>query len=123
MKMLRLMAVAFGLLFVVDLARPVSAQEAKGGSEFVTVMGEIDDTAKGEYNKNVRAVGSGLKALGMGLAVVGAGLGIGLAAKAAVESYARQPEMQGPIFVAFLIGAALIEGVAFAAIIFSGFVL
>lgn len=56
-------------------------------------------------------------AVGAGLAVIGAGLGIGLLAKAALESIARQPEMAGKIQINMIIAAALIEGVAFFAVI------
>ena len=55
--------------------------------------------------------------IGAGLAVIGAGLGIGLLAKAAVESVARQPESSGTIQVLMIIAAALIEGLAFFAVI------
>ena len=53
----------------------------------------------------------------LGLAVIGAGLGIGLLAKGAVESVARQPEASGTIQVLMIIAAALIEGLAFFAVI------
>ena len=55
-------------------------------------------------------------AIGAGLAVVGAAIGIGLLAKGAVESIARQPESAGTIQVAMIIAAALIEGLAFYAV-------
>lgn len=55
--------------------------------------------------------------IGAGLAVIGAGLGIGLLAKGAVESVARQPEASGTIQVLMIIAAALIEGLAFFAVI------
>lgn len=55
-------------------------------------------------------------AIAGGLAVLGAGLGIGMLAKGAVESTARQPEMAGDILVKMILAAALIEGVAFYAV-------
>ncbi len=58
-----------------------------------------------------------LKAIGCGLAIIGAGLGIGLIGKGAVESMARQPEISGTIQTAMIISAALIEGVAFFALL------
>lgn len=61
-------------------------------------------------------------ALGAGLAVLGAGLGIGRIGGSACESMARQPEMAGQIQTAMIIAAALIEGAAFAAILFTFFV-
>jgi F-type H+-transporting ATPase subunit c len=55
--------------------------------------------------------------IGAGLAVIGAGLGIGMLAKGAVEAVARQPESSGTIQVLMIIAAALIEGLAFFAVI------
>ncbi len=58
-----------------------------------------------------------LKAIGAGLAIIGVGIGIGLIGKGAVESMARQPEMSATIQTAMIIAAALIEGVAFFALL------
>ncbi len=55
--------------------------------------------------------------IGAGIAVIGAGLGIGKLASAALESMGRQPEAAGPIRTAMIIAAALIEGVAFFALV------
>jgi F-type H+-transporting ATPase subunit c len=55
--------------------------------------------------------------IGAGLAVIGASIGIGMLAKGAVESVARQPESAGTIQVLMIIAAALIEGLAFFAVI------
>ena len=63
-----------------------------------------------------------LKAIGAGLAVLGAGLGIGRIGGSAVESMARQPEVAGQVQTAMIIAAALIEGAAFAAILFTFFI-
>mgnify|MGYP000273019835 CR=1 FL=1 len=57
--------------------------------------------------------------LGAGLATVGAGIGIGQIGKGAVEAIARQPEAVGDIRSNMIIAAALIEGVAFFAIVVS----
>lgn len=56
-------------------------------------------------------------AVGAGLAIIGAGLGIGKIGGSAVESMARQPEMQGRIFTSMIIAAALVEGAAFFALV------
>ena len=56
-------------------------------------------------------------ALGAGLAIVGAGLGIGRIAAAACDSSARQPEVAGRAFTTMLISCAMIEGVAFFAVL------
>jgi F-type H+-transporting ATPase subunit c len=57
-----------------------------------------------------------LKLVGAGLVVIGAGLGIGKIGAAALEGMARQPEQAGKLQTAMLIAAALVEGVAFAAL-------
>ena len=54
-----------------------------------------------------------LAAIGAGLVTLGAGLGIGKIAGSAMEGIARQPEATSKIQTAMIIGAALIEGVAF----------
>lgn len=54
--------------------------------------------------------------VGAGLILIGAGLGIGRIGSSAMEAIARQPEASGKIQVAMIIAAALIEGLAFAAL-------
>ncbi len=61
--------------------------------------------------------------LGAGIAAIGAGIGIGQIGKGAVEAIARQPEAVGDIRANMIIAAALIEGVAFFAIVISLLVL
>lgn len=56
-------------------------------------------------------------ALGAGIAVIGAGLGIGRIGGEAIEAMARQPEKIGDLRSSMIIAAALIEGVAFLAVI------
>ena len=55
--------------------------------------------------------------LGAGLAVIGAGLGIGKIGQAALESTGRQPAVAGDARTTMIIAAALVEGVAFFAIV------
>jgi F-type H+-transporting ATPase subunit c len=55
--------------------------------------------------------------LGAGLAAIGAGLGIGKIGGSAMEAIARQPEASGDIRSNMIVSAALIEGVAFFAVI------
>jgi F-type H+-transporting ATPase subunit c len=57
--------------------------------------------------------------IGAGIAAIGAGIGIGQIGRGAVESIARQPEAVGDIRSNMIIAAALIEGVAFFAIVIS----
>lgn len=56
-------------------------------------------------------------ALGAGLAVIGAGLGIGRIGGQAMDAMARQPEKIGDLRSSMIIAAALVEGVAFLAVI------
>ncbi|HEY6907517.1 MAG TPA: ATP synthase F0 subunit C [Ignavibacteriaceae bacterium] len=55
--------------------------------------------------------------IGAGIAVIGAGLGIGKLAGSALEAMGRQPEAAGAIRTAMIIAAALIEGIAFFALV------
>ncbi len=62
----------------------------------------------------VAKMGAGI---GAGIAAVGAGIGIGRIGGSAMESIARQPEAVGDIRTNMIVAAALIEGVAFFAIV------
>ncbi|MBR4267645.1 MAG: ATP synthase F0 subunit C [Bacteroidales bacterium] len=55
--------------------------------------------------------------IGAGLGVIGAGIGIGKIGSSAMEAIARQPESVGDIRSNMIIAAALVEGVAFFAIV------
>ena len=55
--------------------------------------------------------------IGAGLGVIGAGIGIGKIGASAMEAIARQPESVGDIRSNMSIAAALVEGVAFFAIV------
>jgi len=55
--------------------------------------------------------------MGAGIAAIGAGIGIGRIGGSAMESIARQPESAGDIRSNMIVAAALIEGVAFFAIV------
>ena len=67
------------------------------------------------------AAGAGIgkmgAAIGAGLAAIGAGMGIGKIGASAMEAIARQPEASGDIRSNMIVSAALIEGVAFFAVI------
>ena len=56
-------------------------------------------------------------AVGAGLAAIGAGLGIGKIGGQAMDAMARQPEKINDLRSNMIVAAALIEGVAFFAII------
>ncbi len=55
--------------------------------------------------------------IGAGISVLGASFGIGKIGAAALESIARQPESAGDIRSNMIVSAALIEGVAFFAVV------
>ncbi|MGV8092890.1 MAG: ATP synthase F0 subunit C [Mangrovibacterium sp.] len=65
-------------------------------------------------------IGAGL---GAGLAAVGAGMGIGRIGASAMEAIARQPEASGDIRSNMIVSAALVEGVAFFAVIICALIL
>ena len=56
-------------------------------------------------------------AIGAGLVAIGAGIGIGRIGGQAMDAMARQPEKVGDLRSSMIIAAALIEGVAFLAVI------
>ena len=62
-------------------------------------------------------------AFGAGLAAIGAGMGIGRIGASAMEAIARQPEASGDIRSNMIVSAALIEGVAFFAVIICALVI
>ena len=55
--------------------------------------------------------------MGAGLAAIGAGIGIGRIGGSAMDAIARQPEALGDIRSNMIVAAALVEGVAFFAIV------
>ena len=56
-------------------------------------------------------------AVGAGLAAIGADIGIGRIGGQAMDVMARQPEKMGELRSSMIIAAALVEGVAFFAVI------
>ncbi len=63
---------------------------------------------------SIAKLGAGI---GAGISAVGAGIGIGKIGGSALEAIARQPEASGDIRSNMIIAAALVEGVAFFAIV------
>ncbi len=70
---------------------------------------------------NMSNAGMGLSevgaAIGAGIVAIGAAMGIGRIGSSAMEAIARQPEASGDIRSSMIVAAALIEGVAFLALI------
>jgi F-type H+-transporting ATPase subunit c len=73
---------------------------------------KIDNEAPGSFRGPGIAIG-----LGAGITLIGAGWGFGRIGAAALESMARQPEVQGRIFTTMLLIAALLEGATFFSLI------
>ena len=65
-------------------------------------------------NMAIAKLGAGI---GAGIAAIGAGIGIGRIGGSAMDAIARQPEAVGDIRSNMIVAAALIEGVAFFAIV------
>ena len=61
--------------------------------------------------------GRGMAGFGAGVALIGAGWGFGRIGAAALESMARQPEVQARLFTTMLLIAALLEGATFFSLI------
>lgn len=74
----------------------------------------------GNVGVGLAEIGAGF---GAGLAAVGAGIGIGRIGAGAMEAIARQPEASGDIRSNMIVSAALIEGVAFFAVIICALIL
>ena len=62
---------------------------------------------------------TGIAAIGAGLAAIGAGIGVGLIGGNAMQAIARQPEALNDIRSNMILAAALVEGAAIIAMIFS----
>jgi F-type H+-transporting ATPase subunit c len=71
-----------------------------------------DTSAQGAFRGTALGVG-----LGAAITMIGAGWGFGRIGAAALESMARQPEVQGRLFTTMLLIAALLEGATFFALI------
>jgi F-type H+-transporting ATPase subunit c len=63
------------------------------------------------------ALGKAAAGIGASIAAIAAGIGIGKIGSAAMEAIARQPEAAGDIRSSMIVSAALIEGVAFFAVV------
>ncbi|HWE37028.1 MAG TPA: ATP synthase F0 subunit C [Isosphaeraceae bacterium] len=100
MKPLKSVALAVALFALAQA--PASAQETGGAPP--TGAAATAPATSSSYLFDLRSVA-------VGLVIIGAGYGIGILARAAVESQARQPEMAGRIQTTMIIAAALIEGV------------
>src|SRR5437870_2210969 len=88
-------------------------------------FGQVDEKKHKQDIENIeahsKAPGWGSPAwgagLGAGLVIIGAGLGFGKIGASALESMARQPQTAGQVQTAMIIIGALLEGVAFFALV------
>lgn len=108
MKSLKSAALAVALFLMASLAASAQVQYKAESAE---------DAAKVSYAAAAKGAFPDTRAIGAGLVIIGAGIGIGMLARGAVESIARQPEVAGNIQTAMIIAAALIEGATFFALI------
>jgi len=87
------------------------------------VLGQVDEKKHKQDVEKIEAHykspwGPGWGAgLGAGLVIIGAGIGFGKIGASALESMARQPETAGRVQTAMIIIGALLEGVAFFALV------
>jgi F-type H+-transporting ATPase subunit c len=94
------------ILVTASFVGPVVAQDKKGETGKTAVEGRQPFASP--------AWGAGI---GAGLVIIGAALGFGKIGSAALESMARQPETAGRVQTAMIIIGALLEGVAFFALV------
>ncbi len=106
MKFVKSAALFLGLIFAA--AAPASAQYTPKDAAEAASVG---------YASSSKSAFSDTRGIAASLVIIGAAMGIGMLAKAAVESMARQPEVAGQINTSMIIAAALIEGVTFFALI------
>ena len=87
---------------------PVAAQDKEHD------LKKLEAAGKNATSLGSHAWGAGI---GAGLVIIGAGLGFGRIGSAALESMARQPQTAGQVQTAMIIIGALLEGVAFFALV------
>jgi F-type H+-transporting ATPase subunit c len=76
------------------------------------LAGPLPDAGTGAFRGTAIGIG-----FGAAVTMIGAGWGFGRIGAAALESMARQPEVQGRLFTTMLLIAALLEGATFFSLI------
>ena len=107
MKFVKSAALFLGLIFAAAAPASADGYTPKDATEAASVG----------YASSTKNAFSDSRGIAAGLVIIGAAMGIGMLAKGAVESMARQPEVAGQINTSMIIAAALIEGVTFFALI------
>lgn len=115
MKFVKTAVFALGLLFLTQM--PTMAQDAAETEAAATPEQAVSINDQARLAAAPAPKGIDTRAIGAGLVLIGAGVGIGWVGAFAVSGMARQPEVAGNIQTAMIIAAALIEGVAFFALI------
>ena len=93
-KMKKMFTLAWVLMIIVALAIPVFA------ADDTATAAEADNTL------GLKAIGSGLA---VGIAAAGGAVGMGLVAGKSTEGISRQPEAEGKIRTAMMLGLVFIE--------------
>ncbi len=81
---------------------------------WVFVSGATAQQALGEQAKSFIGLAAGLA---IGIAALGGGIGQGIAISKGLEGIARNPEAQPKIFIAMIVGLALIESLVIYALV------
>ena len=96
-KLKKIFALAWVLVIVLALAIPVLAADAAEAAEAA---------AEADNSIGLKAIGSGLA---VGIAAAGGAVGMGLVAGKSTEGISRQPEAEGKIRTAMMLGLVFIE--------------
>ena len=102
--------VVLALMFTVSVAGPAFGQDKDKDFE----IKKLEIQSKSNTAFGSPAWGAGI---GAGLVIIGAAIGFGRIGSAALESMARQPQTAGQVQTAMIIIGALLEGVAFFALV------
>ena len=100
-KLKKMFALAWVLVIVLALAIPVLAETAPADAEAAAEAETGADNTIG-----LKAIGSGLA---VGIAAAGGAVGMGLVAGKSTEGISRQPEAEGKIRTAMMLGLVFIE--------------
>ena len=103
--------IAIASMIAMYAASPVFGQDKEKQEHELKKM-EASGKNAGPFGSHAWGAG-----IGAGLVIIGAGLGFGRIGSAALESMARQPQTAGQVQTAMIIIGALLEGVAFFALV------
>jgi F-type H+-transporting ATPase subunit c len=110
-------ALFFLAVAAMAIAAETKAVAASGGTAAAEASGGTATVAPSGTAAQPSIPSSIFVSVGAGLVILGAGIGIGRIGGSTVESIARQPEASSTLQTNMIISAALIEGLAFFALI------